>query len=763
MAEEMPIPARFSLGSTAFVRMAAMVPCVAVALFVRTYFAYDHCFLGNYVSFQGTDSWYHVRAIEHLIRQFPHRLTFDPYALHPTGQHVAIAPLFDMMLASIALVAGWGSPSTELTHTICAWLPPIWGALMTIPVYFLGRMVGGHRAGLAAAAIIAILPGQFLQRTLLGSTDHHVAECMWSILTVLFLLRAIGSTNSFQTAFQPRVLVLRILPAGIFLGFYLLSWVGGSLFVLMLFLALVFHMVSVHLRGGRAADVCLLGATLFVVPLVMVIPYHHVPLFHYHIASLTGAAVFLSMSGAIAATLRSRALPRASFLVSVGILVMIGVTTLRVAFPVIFDEARASILRFVNTEMDGQIGEVLPLLYDQGQLTLTPLWDMFNVNAAVAFIGLAMLAYTAIRHGSLTATLLVVWTLFMAIATLYQRRFAYYLAINVAILSGYTWGLVYDYAVNRKWFVRCVGMVAFVALGLYPNMPQLLKLAGEHGGPPPDWHHALTWLRENTPEPFGKAAAYYAQYEMPTPDKPYAPPPGAYGIMCWWDSGYWVTQIARRVPTANPTQAGAVEAAEFLTAQNETAANLIMSRLGASYVMLDGSLPVWEKTDTKRLIGKFHNIIKWADEDPTDYFETYRLPNEDGTYKWKTFYYPKYYRSMLTRLYIFAGKEFVPKQSTYAVAFTTSVDSQSKAVKTVTQAMRFADFETARRFVGRQSDPNWRIVGNSHALSCVPLEPLRRYRLIYKSPTTVAQTPTEQISHVEIFEHLQEPDFGIHP
>ncbi len=89
--------------------------------------------------------------------------------------------------------------------------------------------------------------------------------------------------------------------------------------------------------------------------------------------------------------------------------------------------------------------------------------------------------------------------------------------------------------------------------------------------------------------------------------------------------------------------------------------------------------------------------------------------------------------------------------------FTETVDVAGNAIKTIDRAVRFPDFEAGKRFVDEQPEPNWRIVGNTHALSCVPLEPLSQYGLVYKSPTTVATTPTENISYVEIFEFLATP------
>ncbi len=106
-----------SLRSSALLRGIILAGLVGVALFLRTFFVYGQCFPGPYVNFQSTDPWYHVRAVEYLIHQFPNTIGFDPYALHPGGQQVAVGPLFDLAVAATALVAGLGSPSLSLIHT----------------------------------------------------------------------------------------------------------------------------------------------------------------------------------------------------------------------------------------------------------------------------------------------------------------------------------------------------------------------------------------------------------------------------------------------------------------------------------------------------------------------------------------------------------------------------------------------------------------------------------------------------------------------
>ena len=760
-----------SLGSSALLRGTILAGLVGVALFLRTFFVYGQCFPGPYVNFQGTDPWYHVRAVEYLIHQFPYTLGFDPYALHPGGQHVAVGPLFDLAVAAIALVAGFGSPSSSLTYTICAWFPAILGALIPIPIYFLGKRLRDVKAGLIAAALIAILPGPLLRRSLLGYADHHVAECLLSLITAVLFLRAIHRFNRTATAVDPKRCrgptsvgagLWSAAGAGIALGAYLLTWVGGSLFVLVIFCALVCHAIADHFSGRSPAAPCRVGIVAFGCALLMVLPYYRIPGFQYHIVSLVGAVVAMLVLQALSQSARLRGWSGRRFIGLLILLIVFGLGGLRVVAPSPFEEVLGSIQRFVAGQAGTFVIEASPILYEKDVFSLAPLWEMFGLTPLWAAVGFALLVSATVRQHSRNAMFLVVWTIFVAAATLAQRRFAYYLAAHIALLAGYLWSWLLD--VGFAWngirpvraihLRRTIGVGLVLGAGLYPLVAPAMRLAAEHTGPPPDWHAAMAWLRDNTPEPFGDPSAYVSRYEPPGALGPYAAPPSAYGVLCWWDHGYWISALARRVPNSNPTQAGAEEVARFWTAQDEHSANLVLDRLGSKFVVAEGTLPVWEDTDSGRLIGKFQGIIQWAGRNPTEFFETYYRPKEDGTFEPMTIYYPAYYRSMLTRLYVFAGRGYIPNQTTWAIQFVEKVDPLGRRVKQIVRSVRFADDVTAERFVARQEDDHWRIAGINHAQSCVPLAPLERYKLVYKSPTTVAQTVTEDISYVEIFEYL---------
>ena len=65
---------------------------LATAAALRLSAPWDDVLGSSRVNFLETDAYYHVRLVENQVRNFPHRVTVDPYAA-PTGQYVAaLAP-----------------------------------------------------------------------------------------------------------------------------------------------------------------------------------------------------------------------------------------------------------------------------------------------------------------------------------------------------------------------------------------------------------------------------------------------------------------------------------------------------------------------------------------------------------------------------------------------------------------------------------------------------------------------------------------------
>ncbi len=697
---------------------------IAVALLVlgafglRVFLTWPSVFVESYVAFLETDAWYHMRLVDALVTQFPWRLWHDPYLVHPGGEPVNAGPVFDWIVAGLALVLGGGSPSPRLVDIVGAFVPPVLGALTVVPVFVLGRELWSRRAGLWAAFMAVVMPGQMLERALLGFTDHHCAETLLSTTAMMCAVIALRRQGHRARRWA--------IAGGVALGAYLLTWGGGVLFVVILVAAGVTHIVVDAVRGDDSADVTRVVGPVLIVAAAMVAPWARTrPYFAYQFAALVGgtAATWALHGGQRMAV--GLAWGRARWLGLIGA-TAIGAAIL--AYAVLGDHA-ASLLsdasRVSPFRRSGFVSEAQPLLVSKLRYPI-PLWREFTSSLLLAMAGLGLWA-GGMRSGARSPAHLVFafWTIVITAATFGQVRFAYYLGVNVALLGGLACDVLLVRAARAASApLRAMAVGVMAAAIALPGVPQLRALRLPAAALHPDWHDALSWMRSNTPEPFASPDAYLR------PDA-IAASHSAYGVLAWWDYGYWITRVARRVPVSNPRQTGLDRAGDVLLASSGEAARRAMDRAGAGYVVVNWQL---QSSSADRQGGFFSGMVVASGGDPDDYCgffakreqETGRLgPRE-------TYCYPEYYRTVAMRLYLYEGRAAAPPGPVSVVAFQHGA-GDARGVKVLTAEWTFPTYEEAREFVGASGRDDIRIVSRERHVTCVPLEALDDYRVVYRS------------------------------
>ncbi len=780
-----------------------------LAFSLRVCLPYESVFAEDWVRFGGTDPWYHMRLVENLVHHFPHRIFFDPYGFYPSGQSVlGIAPLYDLLLGFPIWILGLGSPTQGTIETVGAYFPAILGALVTIPVYFIGKELFSRNAGLLSAALIAILPGEFLTRSVLGFTDHHAAEVLFSTVTILFFILALKRAKEKETSFKhirnrewrnvSKPLIYALL-TGIALGMYLLSWAGGLLLVFILLSYVVLQYIVDHLRGRSTDYLGIIGVPMFVVPLIMMAPFINQLAYRelYLTSSIVGMLAFPVLGG-ISKLMESRNIGRAYYPLALAGLGLVGWGGLRLIDPSVLHSILGNLNIIFIPRTEETISEARPLFYTYGSFSFAPAWDRFSTSLFIAPISLVLIVYAAVKKVSAEKILFLVWSVMMAAAMLGQVRFAYYLVVNVALLSGYfCWRIPgwisatlgwYGFKeapqpkgakVDDRWkkkklpkgkklrakerrrqpkgviarYLRpryvsgALATVVVFFLVFYPNIGKATNMASNPLGPNEDWHDSLVWMRDNTPDPFQDPDFYYELYERP-PGEEYDYPPSAYGVMSWWDYGYWITGIAHRIPNSNPGHATAGPA-QFFTAQDESSANEILDRLGSRYIIIDVEMAVPYKVVAGMIsTQKFYAMAVFAGKSESQFYEIY-YQETGGRLEPIPVYYPAYYQCMSSRLYNFDGKEVVPQNSTWVISY-----AERQGYKEILTTELFPTYEDAKAYLESQTSPNYRIVGNDPFISPVPLEKLEHYQLVYESDTWGAKRGDEIMSYwVEIFEY----------
>ena len=740
----------------------------AVALYLRIALSHDQVFAGEWIKFTGVDAYWHMRIIDNLVHNFPHLNSFDPYMLYPGGMGTSINfPFFDYLIAGTIWVIGMGSPTEHTIDVVAAYFPAILGALTIIPVYLIGRILFDRWAGVIAAGLLAILPGEFLGRSILGFTDHHVAEVFFTTTAMLFIILAIKHARQEQLTLAhfrhsgkasiARPLLYGFL-AGIFLGIYLISWMGALLFVFIITIYFVIQFTTDHLQQRPVDYLCLISTAVFLPALIISVLVTDDKLY---LASLVIALIVPVALTAISRLMSSREL-RPSYYPIILLAVGLAAAGILYAIDASLLDSMTDRLEIFSWHIHTTNLEMQPLLFPGGEFSGSVVWGNFTTGSFLGLIGLCLLVYMIVKNRvEADKTLLIVWALVILAAALAQRRFNYYLAVNVALLTGYlSWQMLRfaaslgeafqpatrpvpirrkkkktkekrtrtgDWRINARWVYVSIAVIVVFFLVLYPNISRARDTASQTRFAPSDaWLESLSWLRANTDEPFGDPDFYYGVYNTP-----FEYPDTAYGVTAWWDYGYWITRVAHRMPSNNPgagASGGSPAVARLLVAQDEASASAIMDDLSSRYLM----------TDYQIVTGKFYAPVTLSGGSLEDFYAIfyYRDQQNSTTLESVPMYFPKYYRSLSVRLHSFAGEAVVPEE-TLVVSWEWGRSAENVLYREITGSRSFPTYEEASDFVAEkeaeQSSVHYQIASPNPFVSPVPLEKLEHFELVHSS------------------------------
>ncbi|MDK2833669.1 MAG: dolichyl-phosphooligosaccharide-protein glycotransferase [Methanolobus sp.] len=655
----------------------------------------DTVFLPNgFVRFSN-DALAHMRMVEVLLHNYPHGMFYNPLTNYPYGSIIHFGPLFDHLIAITALIIGLGNPSAELVNMIGAYFPAVMGALIVFPVYFLGKHLRDRKTGVIAAFLIAIGPGQFLNRSMIIFTDHHVAETLFSTLFILFFMLSVIEANRMKLsikmiqhkenhAVKP---ILYAVLAGLMYAAFQLSWPGAPLFGMIIVIFAVIQYTVDHLSGKSTDYLGIVGIITFLVALLFVSPFIRPemgisPYFYswFHVLTAFAAVLAFVYMSLVHKELDRRHLKPVYYPLVLFATAVIALILLRVASPSSYIVVTSIITGIFQIHTGGisTVGEVSSIFYRGGVFTLSSVWYNFATTFFISLIAMFMLAFSIKKDKKPEETLVLVWTFIMLLAIYGQNRFAYYYAINAALLSGYVAARVLDLVGWKKVEatyhekVHSVGelphflsknikaghlLTIFLLLLLvaYPSYSLAMEQSQYTSGVNGYWLESMFWVRDNTPDP---GMDFLKIYDAPPRGELFNYPDTAYGVMSWWDYGHEIEAIARRMPNANPFQAGIggrrssindvnqPGAAPFFTAPSEEEATAVLNaihpdpeKMAARYII----------SDVEMATGKFYAMTAWTMDT-----EGYYVPVQTDS---GVQYVPgqRYYDSMEARLHIFDG------------------------------------------------------------------------------------------------------------
>ncbi len=763
-----------------------LIVIVVVALWLRVVLPYNQVFVKDWVKMTGVDAYYYMRLVDNLAAHFPQLTQFDPYFRYPGGWATGASPdFFAYFMGGIIWIVSLGKADQHMVDMIAVYIPPLLAVLTILAAFIIGRVLGSKWLGLLAAGLLAVIPGEFLNRSLLGYTDHHIAEVLFSSGLMMFAFLAVKegegkrlgemAAAGWKGIGKP---VLYGILAGVFLWLYMLTWAGALLFTLILFIFIVAQAVLDQLQGRPLDYLGILGACLFGTSLLLYLPWMGDLL---SVASLAIGLLVSLLLPVISRVFNGRKMGQWTFPSAILGMGIVAVAALAIISPALLQSMLGGLSNIFVWHLETTVMEEQPLLIHQGNFTFAVATGNYLLSFFLSLICLVVLFYQVIKKGQPDRTLLLVWSVVILLSAFSMRRFAYYFAVNVALLTGYLCWIPLSLLLQKKATAAAVtvsrkvtarskrraaqqqarpnvsrntGLVAIllaaiVLLVYYPNIGPLpdgqkpaIDLATRPLFAPSDaWCETADWLRANTPEPFGDPEAYYGLYKPVSEKGGFEYPSSAYGILSWWDYGYWITRIGRRMPVTNPGT-GPSGTASFFTAQDGMAAAPMLSKLGARYVIVDNEIASYDS--------KFHALASLSGSSYSEFYDVF-LQKQDNKYASTILFFPEYYRSMVIRLYNFDGKAVIPA-AVNVIACRDITTQDGRSYKEIIETKTFSSYDEAQGFVLANKNKDYILVGQDPYKSPVPLEELRGYKLVYASNQKVT-TGSQPQSNIKIFEY----------
>lgn len=709
------------------------------------------------ILFSANDPWYHIRTTEYLVENYPATFSFDPWTYFPYGSATStgFGGLFNQIIATVAVIVGLGSPSSEQVEIIAAFAPVFFGAATAVPVYLLAKKLTDRWVALLGALALALFTGQFLNRTTFGNVQHQSAEAFFVAVAVLGFVVAVDRAYAEKPtlahvkdkdwrAFSGAII------GGVALAAYVLTWPPAIYIVVPFGLFVVVQMVRDYLNDDSTEYLAFTAFFVFVVAAVPVFIYMLLHGFYYRVSgtglsllqpfALAGTGVGALFLHYVGDYLRSEEIDKAAFPAVIGALALVAVVVLWLTGLLsLFESLAARMYTFGALAGEGAltVAEIQPA-------GIVDAIGDFGLLILVAAAGLVILAVDVVRENRPAETAVLFWSINMFTAYFTQARFGYYLAVAAAVLVAYgvfriveladlqeaSFESLEDVKEVKGYQLIALVLIVFmfvpvtvVGIGDNPQMQPAWDSV-QAGGDEPWQEDALPWMNENTPE-------VPMEYNEPVPipegedfDYPVdeSPLEGAYGVMSWWDYGHWITHVGERVPNANPFQQGNIGSSLFFTSQSEERADLLVEALpsveGGSALegMSDDQLRdiIAEQDDQERYedtryvmiddqmaAGKFGAIATWTgfgEEEPYIDQRDFRIGEDEDATQALPALGDEYDQTTLSRLYYddadeMDGYRLVHETETYALIGSLTDLSQPLQINRLFNRAQYNDPE----------------------------------------------------------------------
>jgi len=213
----------------------ALIATFFLVLFMNSYFNLtsnvninpDGTTLTDTYYLSGPDPYYNMRLVDITVQtgRFPYYSVSnaDPLLSYPLGQTGQRGPLLVMSAIGFSTFLTPFMNEADAVGYSMQLIPALFGALLVFPVYFIGKILFGKKAGLVAALLIALIPIHISSGH--GSAyalfDHDSFNLFLYFMTFLFFIKSFKEKETLRR-------ILYALLAGLPLAALSLVWVEAQ-------------------------------------------------------------------------------------------------------------------------------------------------------------------------------------------------------------------------------------------------------------------------------------------------------------------------------------------------------------------------------------------------------------------------------------------------------------------------------------------------------------------------------------------------------
>ena len=772
-----------------YIILAVILLFMGIAFVLRmipAFFIKDPGFLYIY----DTDSWYTLRQIEVMVRNFPQYNWFDPMTAYPTGKIVDWGPLYPFVAATLCLLTGATTRSAIVFTS--GWVAPLMAMIMVPVMYQLGRTLGNWKTGIIAAGLISVVSVQYFSLSSYGWVDHHIGEVLFSTLFFLSYISTLLYVKGHPlNPKEGKSLIFPMILSTLTGLLFFLAILTSTTVILTLVVIAIFTFVQYiidYFHEHNSSYLPVVNGVLFTVSIILLFIFgfksEDVSITRYSIgipylllALIAETVVLIILSSLFQGK-------KITYLISLVVLSVGSFVLIQIYPPLQTLSQQAISLFFGSSEYSVSVIETLPW-------TLSGAWENFNGALVLLAVGLLVVGYYAVKRREIQYIFVLVWSLVMLLVTIRFQRFAYFFTVNVVLLSAicisepFTWresslarywsavlsrlskssesstdkGIdtskknpatakrdkkkdakhpakkPFLYSDTIKTFTILVIVLLTIGLVAFSLAQEIrYDFSTPRNQIASDWIESLEWMQSDTPQ---TGVDYYTSYEA----QGFTYPTESYGIMALWDTGHWITFFAQRIPITNPFQdhlGGPDGTAAFFLNLNESNAGYILQKLGGKYVV----------TDSKMAVDTFTNLVPWQSNsvDISPYIKYFLIHDSiDPTRLKKIHKYDNdYFQTMVVRLHTFDGSMTLPGTVDYVqyeirqpTGSETSEISGYARVITNERSINASNIDTTTPLMKEGSELLPKKYAN--VFSDLPNEPVQKvpalhhYRLVHES------------------------------